>query len=158
MRDLPRVAALYEEIDNSFESRRSDASARGDMVAVEKIEKKQAINDQAYFVLCWGQLEAEIDARCRAAITSRTGNDKPWPTRRAWDMFNPNDKRLSGLSFEERTGLLLDRAGGPRSPWGWVMSYYAIRNKIAHGKIQSQRIDVMAVIQGFYVIQGALQK
>jgi hypothetical protein len=157
MQKLPLVAALYVEIDASFESQRSDARAKGDNNAVQQIESKQVINDQAYFVLCWGQLEAEIDDRCRAAIRSRVGSGKNWATRRAWDMFNPNDKRLSGLSFEDRTGLLLDRAGGRGSPWAWVMKYYAIRNEIAHGKLGSQRIDVTAVVQDLYLIQSALQ-
>jgi hypothetical protein len=65
--------------------------------------------------------------------------------------------RDCGLSFEDRTGLLLDRAGGRGSPWVWVMKYYAIRNEIAHGKLGSQRIDVTAVVQDLYLIQSALQ-
>jgi hypothetical protein len=157
MQDLPRVAALYEEIDASFESQRSDASARGDINAVQKIETNQVINDQAYFLLCWGQLESEIDDKCRAAIRSRIA-DKNWAIRRAWDMFDPDEKRLSGLRFEDRKALLLDRDGGRGSPWAWVMGHYAMRNQIAHGTLRSQRIDVTQVVQDFYVIQGALQK
>lgn len=152
MRDLPLVSALYVEIDASFERQRSDASARGDVSAVQTIEAKQVINDQAYFLLCWGQLESEIDDKCRAAIRSRIGSHENLEARRAWDLFNPNDKRLSGLRFEDRTALLLDRSGGRGSPWAWVMNYYAIRNQIAHGKLGSQRIDVTTVVQDLYLI------
>jgi hypothetical protein len=122
---------------------------------VQKIEAKQVLNDQAYFVLCWAQLEIEIDEKCRNAIRSRikSGN---WATRRAWDLFNPYDKRLSGLSFEERTALVLDKGGGRGSPWARVMDYYALRNKIAHGTPSGQHVDVPAVVQNFYVIQSAL--
>jgi hypothetical protein len=61
MRDLPHIEAVYLEIDAEFETRRATANSAGDAAAVQRIEAKQKINDQAYFVLCWGQLESEID-------------------------------------------------------------------------------------------------
>jgi hypothetical protein len=157
MRQLPQVVALYLETDSSFEGRRSDANARGDVNSVKSIESKQVINDQAYFVLCWGQLELEINDRCRAAIKSRIAH-KDWAMRRAWDMYNPDDKKLSGLRFEVRAALLLDRKGGPGSPWARLMKHYSIRNEIAHGSLRTQRIDVATTVQDLYLIQSALQK
>jgi hypothetical protein len=34
---------------------------------------------------------------------------------------------------------------------------YALRNQIAHGELQAQRIDVDEVIKDFFQIQAALQ-
>ena len=62
MRDLTLIEALYTEIDNYYlEHERHHAAAHADTAGIARIETKQRVNDQAYFVLCWGQLEAEID-------------------------------------------------------------------------------------------------
>jgi hypothetical protein len=156
VRDLPFIQAVYLEIDAELEAQRSTARADGDANAVIRIEAKQRINDQAYFVLCWGQLETAIDDRCRTAIRNRQASGN-WTIRRAWDLYNPNDNRLSGLRFEDRTALVLDRNAGPGSPWAKVMGYYALRNQIAHGDLQAQRIDVDEVVKEFFQIQAALQ-
>jgi hypothetical protein len=156
VRDLPHILAVYREIDATLEASRSTARAGGDAGTVGRIELKQRINDQAYFVLCWGQLETAIDDRCRAAVRARqqSGN---WAVRRAWDLYNPDDDRLSGLSFEDRVALVLDRRAGPGSPWAKSMRYYALRNQIAHGELRAHRINVDQVAQEFFQIQGALQ-
>ncbi len=154
MRDLPHILTVYLQIDSDFEAQRT--AAAGDTNAVNRIEQKQRINDQAYFALCWGQLEAEIDRQCRSAIRHRVSSGN-WQTRRAWDRYNPDDRRISGLTFEGRTALVLDKNAGTGSPWAKVMNYYAIRNQIAHGELLAQRIDIDSVAQEFFQIQGALQ-
>jgi hypothetical protein len=156
VRDLPHIRAVYLEIDSELEAKRSTARNAGDANAVQNVELKQRINDQAYFVLCWGQLEMAIDDACRAAIRSRQASGN-WATRRAWDLYNPDEERLSGLRFEHRAALVLDRNAGRRSPWAKAMAYYALRNQIAHGELQAQRIDVDEVVQDFFEIQAALQ-
>jgi hypothetical protein len=109
MQHLAAIAALYNEIDTELERQQMSALARGDVTAAARIEQKQTLNDQAYFILCWGQLEAAIDDTCRDAI--RRGRRNPnWTIRRAWALYNPDDKRLSGLSFEDRAALVLIRA------------------------------------------------
>ena len=105
------------EIDEEFEAQRTSATLRGDLQRVTQIAAKQMINDQAYFVLCWGQLELAIDDACRNAIRRRQASGN-WAVRRAWDLYNPDDRRLSGLRFEDRTALVLDRSGAQRSPLG----------------------------------------
>jgi hypothetical protein len=156
VRDLPHIRALYLEIDAELEAKRSAASAGGDTNGISSIGVKQRINDQAYFVLCWGQLETAVDQVCRAAIRARQASGN-WAVRRAWDLYNPDDDRLSGLSFERRAALVLDRNAKAGSPWAMVMRYYALRNQIAHGALQAQRIDVDQVTQDFFQIQAALQ-
>ena len=118
---------------------------------------RQILNDQAYFLLCWGQLEQEIDEACRDAIRKRRLNPD-WQVRRGWDLYNPDDRRLSGLSFDDRAALVLDRRGGPGSPYARTMGAYELRNKIAHGRLEDRRIDVVATAQSFYLIQAALHR
>ena len=73
------------------------------------------------------------------------------------DLYNPEDKRLSGLAFEDLLGFVLDRRGGRGSPWARTIRYHGIRNQIARGRLQSDSIDLVAVVVDFYEIQGALK-
>jgi hypothetical protein len=152
MQNLAAIAALYNEIDAEFERQRAHALAAQDGAAATRIEGKQSLNDQAYFILCWGQLETAIDDTCREAI--RRGRQiSNWAIRRAWDLYNPDDRRLSGLSLEERAALVLNRN---EDHWRSAIEYYNLRNQIAHGRVLARRIDVPKVIAAFYTIQGAL--
>ena len=148
MKDLPAIAALYTEV-NFLDTLRNPASGTGGDV----IEQKLRINDQAYFVLAWGQLESTIDDACRRAI-ERGQNQRDWRRRRSWSLYNPEDRRLSGLRFEDRVALVLDPDTEGRE-YRLAMQHYNLRNQIAHGTLLSQRIDVTAVVEQFFVIQAA---
>lgn len=78
--------------------------------------------------------------------------------RRGFDSYNPDDKRLAGLPFEQRVAIVLNRNEGRGSPFAKVMAYYDTRNKIAHGKLAAKRIDVSQVVTDFYSIQAALAR
>lgn len=155
MRDLAALVALHGDLDTRLESTRAAYLSALDEVNAQRIADRQCLNDQAYFVLCWGQLEAAIDDRCRRAIRKRQA-EAAWQDRRAWDRYNPDDRRLSGLSFDERVALVTDCRGGRGSPWARIMNYYALRNQIAHGALISDRIDVAEVVEDFYTLLGAL--
>ena len=150
MKDLPAIAALYTEVDNFLQGLRTPASTEGGDV----VEQKLRINDQAYFVLAWGQLESAIDDACRRAI-ERGRNQRDWRQRRPWSLYNPDDRRLSGLRFEHRAALVLDPDTEGRE-YGLAMRHYSVRNQIAHGTVLPQRIDVTEVVEQFFVIQAAL--
>ena len=153
MKDLPRIEAAYTRLDSFLEQSRSSAK-RADL---ERLDAEQVLNDQAFFLLCWGQIEVEIDEACRAAIRrGRTASD--WNVRRAWDFSDPDHKRLSGLVFENRAVLVLDRQAGRGAPYAKVMMHYETRNSIAHGKLRLTRIDMAEVIQDFYLVQAALHR
>ena len=102
--------------------------------------------------MAWGQLEADIDESCRDAI--RKGqSDGDWRNRRAWSLYNPDDRRLSGLSFGNRLTLVLERAS---DDWRRTMQFDSVRNRIAHGTLLSESIDVSDEIQEFLRIQALL--
>ena len=147
------IAALYVEVDNMLDAIRAKA-ASDDRPAVQRIERKLRVNDQAYFVLAWGQIEEAIDGACRAAI--RRGQAlSGWRNRRAWMLYNPDEPRLSGLRFEDRAALVLERGGTPNH-FATAMRHYNVRNQIAHGTLLSERIDVSTVVQDFYLVQSSL--
>ena len=154
MRDLLAIAALYEEVDKYLESLRDKAEAAGDDAWRKSIDRKQRINEQAYFVLAWGQLEAEIAETCRNTIR-RAQTHRDWRYRRAWSLYDPNDRRLSGLRFENRLALVVEKG---TAGWKSAIQYYNLRNQIAHGRLRPERIDVTSVIQNFYLIQSSLAR
>ena len=158
MKSLQQIGALYEEIDDGFDANLSDALAAGDATAAQRLEQKLLIDDHAYFVLCWGQLEAEIDEACRAAAIRRRQSNASWEMRRGFDFYNPGDKRLAGLPFDRRVAIVLNCNEGPGSPFAQVMAYYETRNKIAPGKLEAKRIHVSEVVADFHVIQPALAR
>lgn len=137
-------------LDDVLEDRR--ASLQGS--SREPILDMQVLNDQAYFLPCWGQLENEINLRCRNAIRWRR-NDASWQIRRAWDLYGPDDSRLSGLSFDDRVKLVLDQQEGRGSPYAIAVAHYGIRNRIAHGQLEWIRIAVLDFIKDCCVIQAA---
>ncbi len=152
MSDLLAIAAVYEQIDLHLQSLRDAEDSAGDQPAPHPVDHEQRINDQAYFVLAWGQLEADIEEACRDAI--RDGqSQEDWRYRRAWSLYNPEDRRLSGLSFENRLTLVLEKGS---DDWKRTMELYNVRNQIAHGTLLSARIDMARVIRDFFRIQSSL--
>ena len=153
MKDSARIEAAYDRLDLLLERERASAQAQ----QIVRLETEQVWNDQAYFLLCWGQLEIERSQDCRSAIRGRIAHSD-WQVRRSWYLYDPEDKRLSGLKFEERAALVMDRGAGKGSAWAKTMFHYTARNEIAHGNLRSTRIDVSTFVQDCYVIQSALHR
>ena len=146
MSDLEAIASLYQQVDNSLDvlRERCDAAEERDRVA-----RQQRLNEQAYFVLAWGQFEATIDATCRDAIRHGQSHEK-WEYRRAWNLYDPDNLRLS---FRNRLTLVLDQSS---VDWKRTVELYEVRNQIAHGALRSEGIDVSAVVEDFSRIQSSL--
>jgi len=152
--DLQAVAAVYERVDLHLRRLRDTEEGTDDEPGAGSAERERSINDQAYFVLAWGQLEANIDEACREAVRAGQSHDD-WRHRRAWSLYNPDDRRLSGLSFENRLTLVLEKGG---DDWKRTMELYNVRNQIAHSALLSARIDMARVIEDFFRIQSSLAR
>lgn len=150
MTNLQAIATLYEEIDNVLESLRDTAPSAGK--GPDPIPRKQQINDQAYFVLAWGQLEADIAEACRDTIR-KAQQDDDWEVRRAWELYDPEGRRPPRLTFENQLSLVLEKDS---ADWQQAMQFYRVRNQVAHGDLLSERIDVSSVVRQFQVIQASL--
>lgn len=154
MSDLQAIAAAYERVDLHLQGLRDGEDRGGQDPAPERVDHEQRLNDQAYFVLAWGQLEADIEEACREAIREGQSN-ADWRHRRAWSLYNPEDRRLSGLSFENRLTLVLEKGS---EDWKRTMELYSVRNQIAHGTLLSGGIDMASVIRDFFRIQSSLAR
>ena len=154
MSDLQAIAASYERVDRFLGDLRDDCDAAGDDDERDRVAREQELNDQAWFVLAWGQLETDIDDACREAIRHGRSHED-WRHRRAWSLYNPDDRRLSGLRFENRLTLVLEKGSGE---WKRAMQLYNVRNQIAHGTLLSERIDVSSEIEDFFRIRSSLAR
>ncbi len=83
MSDLGAIAALYQQVDNYLEGLRDRYDAASETEDRDSVARQQRLNEQAYFVLAWGQFEARISDACRDAI--RRGHQE-WRYRRADDV------------------------------------------------------------------------
>ena len=152
MSELQAIANVYERVDLHLRSLRDTEDSSGDEPRAGSADRERSINDQAYYVLAWGQLEADIEEACRDAIRDGQSHED-WRHRRAWSLYNPDDRRLSGLSFENRLTLVLEKGS---DDWKRTMELYNVRNQIAHGTLLSARIDMARVIRDFFRIRSTL--
>ena len=151
MSDLEAIAALYQQLDNSLEDLREQHDAAGEAGERDRVALQQRLNEQAYFVLAWGQLETEIGDACREAIRSGQSQED-WRDRRAWSLYDSDNPRLG---FRNRLRLVLDRSS---DEWKRTVELYEVRNQIAHGDLRSEGIDVSTVIEDFRRIQSCLAR
>ncbi len=152
MKELPAIESVYSELASSFERAGADAAIAGDGIEAGRIERKQRINDSAYFILAWGQLEAEINRVATAAVRTRRA-DIRWEVRRAWDAHDPDTMRAK---FEDRAALVLDRFNTTSDVYRRTIRYYGWRNEIAHGTNLATGIDVASIILDLYQIAGEI--
>ena len=151
MRDLEAIAELYAQVDNFLDELRDRYDTAGQMAERDRVARQQKLNEQAYFVLAWGQLEAEIGEACRDAIRLGRAHDE-WRHRRTWSLYDPKNLRLS---FRHRLALVLDQSS---SAWKMAIEHYEVRNQIAHGDLRSEGIEVSTVIENFYRIRSSLAR
>lgn len=149
MTDLDAIAALYQQVDNSLEDLREQHDTAGETDARDRVARQQRLNEQAYFVLAWGQLEADIDDACRDAIRLGKSHEE-WRHRRAWSVYDEDNPRLS---FRNRLTLVLDRSS---DEWKRTLELYQVRNQIAHGDLRHAGINLQTVIEDFHRIRSSL--
>ena len=153
MKELPLIEATYIKLANLLDAEFESARTQSDMSATTRIQRQQLVNDSAYFVLAWGQLEAKINDECAKAIARRKSSPS-WDIRRAWDAHNENDLRLR---FEDRLALLLDRTNVVSDAYRRTVKLYGQRNLVAHGKSLATGIDVPTIIGELYQIASELR-
>ena len=149
MTNLEAIAVLFQQIDEYLEELREKHDAVGKDDERDGVARQQILNEQALFVLAWGQLEADIDDACRAAIEIGIAHDD-WRQRRTWVVYNEDFERLS---FKKRLTLVLDRSS---DEWRKAVEHQEARNQIAHGDLSYTGINLPTVIKDFRRIWSSL--
>lgn len=149
MTDLEAMTVLFQQVDNSLEELREQHDKAGKVDDRERVERQQILNSQAHFVLAWGQLEADIDEVCRAAI-ERGILQQDWRQRRTWIVCKED---IGRLNFKQRLSLVLDRS---TVEWSATLRYYNLRNQITQGDLGHTSIDFLTVVADFNYIRDSL--
>ena len=149
MTNLEAIDGLFQQIDKHLEKLREKHDAAGKDDERDGVARQQILNEQALFVLAWGQLEADIDDACRAAIEIGISHDD-WRQRRTWIVYNEEIERLS---FKKRLTLVLDRSS---DEWRKAVEHQEARNQIAHGDLSYTGIEFPNLIEDFRRIQSSL--
>ena len=147
---VPQIIAAYTETEGYLLGQINDALNTNNVSRQTSLRDFRRFNDNAYFVLLWGQLENEINTKFESFILAGKAHHD-WAERRNFYNYNP-----SKTKFEDRLSLLLDKQAGSGSEWALAMRYYAHRNKIAHGESNRTGIDVTTVVAALYQVQSAL--
>ena len=153
MKELPAIEATYDKLADILDDELQKAEQRPDYHAANRIKEKQQVNDSAYFLLVWGQLEARVNEIAEKAIRKRRA-DARWEYRRAWDGLNPDDMRR--IRFEDRLAIVLDRQAGKGSSFNQAIRLYGERNRVAHGTSLAQGIDVPTIIAQVYQFESEM--
>lgn len=120
---------------------------------VQERDRLIAVNANAYSLLLFSQLEAEVNQLCQDLIRQRRASPI-WAERRAWDILEHSDDRLRSIPFLNRVALLTDKGG---TVYKRVKELYEIRNKIAHGDLQIESLDVAQIAKDIERIAVSLK-
>jgi len=146
MKDFKAIHEAYLAIDNCLavlESRESAAKGR------RRLQRMREINDQAYFVMLFAQLEERIKDQCERLIARKKGLAK-WTSRRLWDAVD-----VDKLSFKQLLALLAEKGG---ADFNKVSNYYLDRCKIAHGEVLSSwSVSIPSVVVEFQALAARLK-
>src|SRR4051794_9116535 len=105
MNQLNHIATTWQTLDAALEEERVEAQNSGDTRKEARISDRQRVNDHAYFVLCFGQLESHIRTQVATLIRDRQ-NRNTWAERRGWEPHNPER-----VQFELALTLVTDKGG-----------------------------------------------
>jgi hypothetical protein len=147
MNQINHIVAIWEVLDASLEQERVEAENAKDAKRAERILDRQRINDHAYFLLCFAQLETHIRKGAETLVNNRRDRTE-WSERRSWETYNPGR-----LRFDQALMLVADRAG---HTYRRIIGYYETRNLAAHGGFGAARIEVGMVAADFQMLAGRL--
>lgn len=111
----------------------------------------RSINTQAYFVLVFSQLEAEINGLCGDLICRMQALPHS-KDRRAWDIID--DRNVRGLHFMKRVALLTAKGG---RVYNRIKELYEARSMIAHGELLSESLDLTLIAEEIQDIAAQLK-
>lgn len=119
-----------------------------------RIKRMMLINSQAYFLLVFAQFEAELNRLC-ARLIERMKAQADWKDRRVWDDLEHHPDRIRNIPVMRKVALLTDRQG---AVYRRIKELYDIRNRIAHGNLLTEELDVDEVAKEIQRVAAELNE
>ena len=131
MRDFDGFLRSFTASDQAFNAAEAMATTARER---RRLAGLRQLNEQAYFVVLFAQLEQHVGDECRKLIDRKRASSD-WEKRRAWEVVDRNQIPLM------QKVALLTRSGG--TDYNSIHAMYATRNAIAHGHSASaQTVNV----------------
>ncbi|MCX7046202.1 MAG: hypothetical protein NTX50_12045 [Candidatus Sumerlaeota bacterium] len=124
---IRHIYAAYLHSDAAFDEQEARAHSTQ---RKEQWTRKRELNNYAYFILLFTQLEDHINEECRKLIVRKSAAGT-WRGKRLWDSIE-----LENLNFKQRVALLAEKGG---TDFNKITEYYKVRCEIAHGDSSPRR-------------------
>jgi hypothetical protein len=135
MKRIIKMRRIFEEVDAFLGEMEFNARTAGRKVFWRD---RRAINEQAYFVIIFAQLEDYINTQCRRLVASKRSQTS-WKRKRLWDKISV--PRIDRVPFMDRVALLTKRGD---ADYNIVKALYDARCALAHGGTYSVNVMFQA--------------
>lgn len=125
MKIIREIESQYFEIENQYAGNEFNAHVKGFSLQEAYWKRKRELNTHAYFLFVFTRLEDHIKTESIFIINEKRSSIAHWKTRAIWDNTDPEK-----LHFKKRLGLLAEKG---HTEYNKIVSYYDLRNTIAHG-------------------------
>lgn len=149
MKHFADIVNTHLAADRAFAA---DLALSGQLPALAGPNSRQ-INDQAYFLLLFAQLDDLVTGRVKAQIEA--GRRVPeWRERRLWDALDAK-RAVKDIPFKVRLALVIDQQ---RSEYRDAIALFDIRNSIAHGSALDSAVSINTAINQLQAIASLIQE
>jgi len=119
-----------------------DALSRiDDFEELIQLERQRLITQQAFFFLLISHFDVELN-RLFSSLIERMKAESDWRERRVWEDLEHHPDRIRSIPIMRKVALLTDKRG---VVYRRIKELYDIRNRIAHGNLLTEEIDVAEV-------------
>lgn len=155
MKDFADTLRTFEISSENLDRIRQDAIVRNDNPDnVKRLDRLVLVNQQAFFILFIALFEAEMN-RVAAALIDRMKRQADWRDRRVWDDLEHQPERIRSIPVMRKLALLTDKRG---AVYRRIKELYDIRNRIAHGTLLTEEIDVAEVADELQLFAAGLNE
>lgn len=155
MSKFQELADLYSEINDKYTVEEFEARANNLTKQEMALSLKRELNDHAYYLFMFTQLEDYVREQSSILITKNQEKSIPWEMRRAWSIF-PKEKDSDKMTFLSRASLLL-KHGTDSHHYQKIKDYYDLRNTLAYGGDFHTPVSIPTVITDFRSFYEALR-
>nr|WP_255542290.1 HEPN domain-containing protein [Azospirillum sp. INR13] len=152
VKDFADTLRAFEIASENLERIQQDASFwNDDPDALRRLDRLALVNQQAFFVLLFALFDAKLNTHSSALI-KRMRSQTEWRDRRAWDLL---DDKVRNMQLMQRVALLTDKGG---DVYKRIKELYDIRNRIAHGTLLTEEIDVAEIAREIQLFAAGLNE
>lgn len=155
MKDFSDILAAYshakKNLDRLWQEELAELDGFDELI---RLARQRLITQQAFFFLLIAQFEVELN-RLAAALIDRMKQQADWRNRRVWEDLEHQPERIRNIPVMRKVALLTDKRG---VVYRRIKELYDIRNRIAHGTLLTEEIDVGEIAREIQLFAAGLNE